>query len=138
MLACGTTTCEVKSGYGLDLESELKMLRAIRRARSRAADRSRVRRSWARTRSRSTIAARRREYVGLVIEKMIPAVAAERLADWCDVFCEHGVFTPAESKDILEAGQRAGLKARIHADELGDRAAARWSRRRSARARPTI
>jgi imidazolonepropionase len=51
---------------------------------------------------------------------MIPAVAAERLAEWCDVFCEHGVFTPAEAKDILEAGLRLGLKARIHADELGE------------------
>ena len=50
---------------------------------------------------------------------MIPAVAAERLAEWCDVFCEDGVFTPEESRAILEAGRRHGLKARIHADELG-------------------
>ena len=49
---------------------------------------------------------------------MIPAIAAEGLAEWCDVFCEHGVFTPDESRAILEAGQRHGLKARIHADEL--------------------
>jgi imidazolonepropionase len=118
MLACGTTTCEVKSGYGLDLESELKMLRAIRRAdREQPVDL--VSTFMGAHEIPLDYRSRRREYVGLVIEKMIPAVAAERLAAWCDVFCEHGVFTPAEAKDILEAGQRAGLKARIHADELG-------------------
>ena len=62
---------------------------------------------------------RREAYIDLVIDEMIPAVAAERLADWCDVFCETGVFTPEESARILEAGLRAGLKPRIHADELG-------------------
>ena len=50
---------------------------------------------------------------------MIPEVAREGLAEWCDVFCERGVFTPGESLSILEAGQNAGLKARIHANELG-------------------
>lgn len=118
MLACGTTTCEIKSGYGLDLESELKMLRAIRRL----ADEHPV-----------GIAAtfmgahevpvehrqRRDDYVRLLIDEMIPAVASERLAEWCDVFCETGVFTPGESRRILNAGLRAGLKPRIHADELG-------------------
>jgi imidazolonepropionase len=54
-----------------------------------------------------------------VIDEMIPAVAAEGLAEWCDVFCETGVFTPEESRAILEAGTRSGLKPRIHADELG-------------------
>ena len=54
-----------------------------------------------------------------VIEQMIPAVAREQLAEWCDVFCEDGVFTPDQSRAILEAGRRHGLKARIHADELG-------------------
>jgi imidazolonepropionase len=118
MLACGTTTCEIKSGYGLELESELKMLRAIRRT-DREQPIDLVATFMGAHEIPLDYRSRRREYVGLVIDKMIPAVAAERLADWCDVFCEHGVFTPAESKDILEAGQRAGLKARIHADELG-------------------
>jgi imidazolonepropionase len=62
---------------------------------------------------------RRDRYVDLVVGEMIPAVAAEGLAVWCDVFCETGVFTPAESVRILEAGMRHGLKPRIHADELG-------------------
>jgi imidazolonepropionase len=118
MLSCGTTTCEIKSGYGLDIESELKMLRAIRRT-DREQPMDLVSTFMGAHEIPLDFRSRRREYVGLVIDKMIPAVAAERLADWCDVFCEHGVFTPAESKDILEAGQRAGLRARIHADELG-------------------
>jgi imidazolonepropionase len=62
---------------------------------------------------------RREDYVRLVIEEMIPAVAAEALAEWCDVFCETGVFTPEESARILRAGAARGLKPRIHADELG-------------------
>lgn len=118
MLACGTTTCEVKSGYGLELETELKMLRAVRRL--------------AREHTVGIVATflgahdvpveyreRRDDYVRIVIEQMIPAVAAEHGAEWCDVFCEAGVFTPGESRRILNAGLRAGLKPRIHADELG-------------------
>src|SRR5204862_6096601 len=62
---------------------------------------------------------RRRDYINLLMSEMIPAVAREGLAEWCDVFCETGVFTPEESREILEAGKRAGLKPRIHADELG-------------------
>ncbi len=118
MLACGTTTCEIKSGYGLDLETEVKMLRAIRRlneshpidivATFMGAHEIPV--EHRRDRAR---------YVDLIINEMIPAVASEQLAEWCDVFCETGVFTAEESRTILEAGQRAGLKARIHADELG-------------------
>jgi imidazolonepropionase len=61
---------------------------------------------------------RRADYVRLIIDEMIPAVAAEGLAEWCDVFCETGVFTPEESTAILQAGLAHGLKARVHADEL--------------------
>jgi imidazolonepropionase len=118
MLACGTTTAEIKSGYGLDVESELKMLRAIRRLTDEQP---------------MDLAAtfmgaheipldyrqRREDYVRLVIDEMIPAVAAENLAEWCDVFCETGVFTPDESTRILQSGAARGLKPRIHADELG-------------------
>lgn len=118
MLACGTTTCEIKSGYGLDVEHELKMLRAVRRLDS--------------THAVDVVAtfmgahevpldyrSRRPEYMRQVVDEMIPAVASERLAEWCDVFCEAGVFTPAESLEVLNAGVRRGLKPRIHADELG-------------------
>jgi imidazolonepropionase len=61
---------------------------------------------------------RRRAYVDLIVKDMIPAVADEGLAEWCDVFCETGVFTPDESREILDAGRAAGLQPRIHADEL--------------------
>lgn len=118
MLDCGTTTCEIKSGYGLELEAELRMLRAIA--------------TLGRTHPVDVVAtfmgahevppefrARRADYVGLVVREMIPAVRAEGLAAWCDVFCETGVFTPGESRHILEAGARHGLRPRIHADELG-------------------
>jgi imidazolonepropionase len=117
MLACGTTTAEAKSGYGLDTASELKMLRTVR-----ALDRDHpvdlVATFLGAHEVPPEYRARRDDYVTSIIDEMIPAVAAERLAEWCDVFCETGVFTPEESRAILLAGQRAGLKARLHADEL--------------------
>ena len=118
MLACGTTTAEIKSGYGLDVETELKMLRAIRRlAAEQPVDL--VPTFMGAHEIPVDFRARREEYVRLVIDEMIPAVAADNLAEWCDVFCETGVFTPGESTRILQAGAARGLKPRIHADELG-------------------
>ncbi len=118
MLTCGTTTCEIKSGYGLELESELRMLRAIRRLGERHPI-DIVPTFMGAHEIPHEYRGRRKEYVDLVVERMIPAVAGEALARWCDVFCETGVFTPEESRAILEAGARAGMGARIHADELG-------------------
>jgi imidazolonepropionase len=118
MLAFGTTTAEVKSGYGLDRETELRMLRAVRALASEQPIELTATFMGAHE-VPVEYRARRAEYVRLVIEEMIPAVAAEGLAEWCDVFCETGVFTPDESQAILEAGARHGLKPRIHADELG-------------------
>ena len=118
MAACGTTTCEVKSGYGLTLESELRQLRAIRRL-----DAEQAIDLVPTFMGAHGIPTEHRErpdaYVALVIDEMIPAVAEAGLAEWCDVFCEAGAFTPAQSTAILQAGARAGLKPRIHADELG-------------------
>jgi imidazolonepropionase len=117
MLRCGTTTSEVKSGYGLDVDAELKMLRVVR-----TLDREHVIDLVPTFLGAHEIPpeyrGRRREYVDLVIDRMIPAVAREGLAEWCDVFCERDVYTPDESEAILRAGRNAGLKARIHADEL--------------------
>jgi imidazolonepropionase len=117
MLACGTTTCEAKSGYGLTTDSELKQLRVIR-----ALDGNHpvdIRATFLGAHEvPPEYRARRADYVALVIDEMIPRVAAEGLADYCDVFCEDGVFTPGEAARILEAGRRAGLTPRIHADEL--------------------
>lgn len=117
MLRCGTTTCEAKSGYALSTEGELKMLRTVRAlAATHAIELSPT--FMGAHEVPVEYRNRRRAYVNLVIGEMIPAVARERLAEWCDVFCEIGVFTPGESRDILEAGRAAGLKPRIHADEL--------------------
>jgi imidazolonepropionase len=118
MLAHGTTTCEIKSGYGLDLESELKMLRAIRRLdEDHAIDI--VPTFMGAHEVPVEFRHDRQAYIDLVVHEMIPSVARSGLAQWCDVFCETGVFTPEESTTILEAGVRAGLSPRIHADELG-------------------
>ncbi|HET9264880.1 MAG TPA: imidazolonepropionase [Vicinamibacterales bacterium] len=118
MLACGTTTCEMKSGYGLELDTELRMLRAMKRVGAEHAI-DVVPTFMGAHEIPPEFRERRDTYVDLVIEEMIPAVAAAGLADWCDVFCERGVFTPTESRRILDAGLRAGLAPRIHADELG-------------------
>jgi imidazolonepropionase len=118
MLRCGTTTCEAKSGYGLTTESELKTLRVVR---TLAADHDIEISATFLGAHEIPVEYRddRRAYIDRVISEMIPAVAHERLAEWCDVFCETGVFTPDESREILAAGRRAGMKLRIHADELG-------------------
>jgi imidazolonepropionase len=127
MLAAGTTTCEVKSGYGLTTESELTQLRAIHQLnRSHPIDI--VPTFLGAHDIPSEFTSRRDDYIACIVNEMIPRVAAEDLAEWCDVFCDVGYFTPDESIEILEAGRRAGLKARIHADQLatsgGCRAAA--------------
>jgi imidazolonepropionase len=118
MLACGTTTCEIKSGYGLDTATELKMLRAISRASLRHPI-DVVRTFLGAHEVPPEYRGARQRYVQLVVDEMIPAVADAQAAEWCDVFCETGVFTPDEASTILEAGVRHGLKPRIHADELG-------------------
>jgi len=118
MLRCGTTTCEAKSGYALDVEGELKMLRVVRQlAASHAIEIAPT--FMGAHEVPIEYRDRRGDYVNLVIHEMIPAVARERLAEWCDVFCEAGVFTPEESCAILQAARRAGMKLRVHADELG-------------------
>jgi len=118
MLAFGTTTAEAKSGYGLDLDTELRMLRAIRTlAAGQPVELTAT--FMGAHEVPVEYRGRRADYVRLIIDDMIPVVAREGLAEWCDVFCETGVFTPDESQAILEAGKQHGLKARIHADELG-------------------
>jgi imidazolonepropionase len=117
MLRCGTTTAEAKSGYGLETAAELKMLRAIRRL-SASQPIELVPTFLGAHEIPVEYRDRRQEYVDLLVREMIPTVAAQHLAKWCDVFCEVGVFTPAESRAILEAGTAAGLRPRIHADEL--------------------
>lgn len=117
MLSFGTTTCEAKSGYGLSFREELKQLRAIRRLQeSHPVDL--VATFMGAHAIPSEFKENREEYIRIICQEMIPAVAQEHLAEFCDVFCETGVFTPAESRQILEAGKAYGLLPKIHADEI--------------------
>lgn len=113
----GTGAVEIKSGYGLTVEGELKMLRVIKKLKQR---------------SKLSIKATflgahaypehfrqdHQAYIDLIIDEMLPVIAAEGLADYIDVFCEEGFFSPAETETILRAGARYGLAAKIHANQL--------------------
>jgi imidazolonepropionase len=116
----GVGTIEVKSGYGLTLDDELKLLRVIRRLAKDLPIRLVPTFLGAHEipLEHRQSAASRHEYVQTVIHEMIPRVAAERLASFADVFCETGVFTVSESRQILTAARGAGLKLKLHADEL--------------------
>jgi imidazolonepropionase len=115
MLAAGSTTVEAKSGYGLEIDAEVRMLRVIA-----ALNESQPVELAATFMGAHEVPPefrdRQDDYVTHVIDRMIPA--ASGLAEWCDVFCDRGFFTPGESIRILEAGIRAGMKPRVHADEL--------------------
>ena len=117
MLRLGTTTCEAKSGYGLDTETELKQLRAIR-ALNGSHPVDLVPTFLGAHAVPEEYREDRAGYVRLVCEEMIPAATGEGLAKFCDVFCETGVFSAGETRTILEAGLRHGLRPKIHADEI--------------------
>jgi len=124
MLRLGTTTVEAKSGYGLAVEDELKMLRAIHRLTA-FHDVDVIPTFLGAHTVPPEQEADPDAYVRTVIEEMIPAVADEDLAEFCDVFCEGGAFTPAQARAVLVAGADAGLDPKIHADELSDLGGAR-------------
>nr|MBQ6242416.1 imidazolonepropionase [Lachnospiraceae bacterium] len=117
MITFGVTTCEAKSGYGLDRETELKQLRVIRElGRERPIE---LVPTYLGAHAVPTeYKEDREEYVRLLTEEWIPEIAREGLAEFCDVFCEKGVFTAEESRRILEAGLANGLLPKIHADEI--------------------
>jgi imidazolonepropionase len=117
MLAQGTTTAEVKSGYGLDTTAEIRSLEAIAAA-ARVHPVTIVPTFLGAHEIPVEHRADRRRYVDLLVSEMIPEVARRGLARFCDVFCEEGVFTVAESREILDSGRRHGLALRVHADEL--------------------
>jgi imidazolonepropionase len=119
MLAWGTTTVEAKSGYGLALESEMKQLRSLHAA---AAEHpiDVVATLLAAHETPPEYRGSTDAYVAVVCEEIVPAVAAAGLARYCDVFCERGVFSPEQSRRVLEAGVRHGLRPRLHADEFAD------------------
>lgn len=113
----GTGCIEIKSGYGLNTVDELKMLRVIKRIKETTPLKVVATFLGAHAVSRE-YAGRQSEYVDLVIREMIPAVAKENLAEYIDVFCDTGFFTPEETARILEAGAKYGMRGKIHADEL--------------------
>lgn len=117
MIAKGTGAIEIKSGYGLTTDDELKMLRVIRRIKQTtpALVKSTFLGAHAVGRAYS---GRQTDYVDLVCNEMIPMVGRQGLADYIDVFCDTGYFTPDETARILEVGYKYGLKPKIHADEL--------------------
>lgn len=117
MLVQGITTCEAKSGYGLTLRDELRLLKVLEQARGAHPIGIVSTFLGAHTVPEEHRSDRER-YVRLVIEEMIPAVASVGLAEYCDVFCEEGVFSVEESRRILLAGAEAGMKPRLHADQL--------------------
>lgn len=113
----GTGCIEIKSGYGLNTADELKMLRVIKRIKETTPLKVVATFLGAHAVSRE-YAGRQSEYVDLVIREMIPAVAKENLAEYIDVFCDTGFFTPEETARILEAGAKYDMRGKIHADEL--------------------
>jgi imidazolonepropionase len=117
LLSHGTTTVEIKSGYGLTLAAELKMLRAARRAAAAAGLRT-VLTCLAAHEVPAEYRGRRAEYLELVRNVILPAVVRERLAQRCDVFCEPTVFNLEETESLLRAAQALGLGTTVHADEL--------------------
>lgn len=112
----GTGAVEIKSGYGLSTRHELRMLRVARELKKYSPLQIRTTFLGAHA---VPAGMTRAEYVDLVTREMIPAVAAEGLADYIDVFCETGFFTPEETGAILAAGKLAGMKAKVHANQLG-------------------
>lgn len=117
MISKGTGAIEIKSGYGLTTEDELKILRVIRRIRETSPAIIRATFLGAHAVGRA-FAGRQEEYVDHVCKEMIPAVAKEQLADFIDVFCEDGFFTPGQTDKILSEGERFGMGVKLHANQL--------------------
>ena len=114
---CGTANIEIKSGYGLTVESELKMLRVIKRLKESM--RLTIKATFLGAHTIPVEYKENREgYISLIIEEMLPVIQKERLADYIDVFCENGFFTNDETEQICRAGIAQGLKPRIHANQL--------------------
>lgn len=117
VIKLGTGAIEIKSGYGLSVEGELKMLRVIRRLKE--ASKVQIKSTFLGAHAVPLAYKNNKEgYINLVTDEMLPAIAAEGLADYIDVFCEQGFYTREETELICRAGMRYGLKAKIHANQL--------------------
>jgi imidazolonepropionase len=122
LLSCGTTTVEAKSGYGLTVEDELKLLRVMRQLKEE------VRLEIVPTFLGAHAVPRELspdEYLDVVVTEMLPRVTAEKLAEFCDVFCERGYFNIDQSRKILSAAKKVGLSLRGHVDQLTNSGAAK-------------
>lgn len=117
MISYGTGAIEIKSGYGLSTENELKMLRVIKRIKENSPATIKATFLGAHAVARKYIG-KEDEYVSLVCDEMIPAVAKEGLADYIDVFCEEGFFSVEQTERILSAGRRHGMRVKLHANQL--------------------
>jgi imidazolonepropionase len=117
VMATGTGAIEIKSGYGLSIEGELKMLRVIRRLRENVP--IPVKATFLGAHAYPIDYKKNKEgYLSLVIDQMLPRIAGEGLADYIDVFCEEGFFSVPDTERVLEAGARYGLKPKVHANQL--------------------
>ncbi len=117
IIASGTGAVEIKSGYGLNLDDELKMLRVIKRIKESSP--LEVKATFLGAHAvPAEYKGKKEKYVDLVINEMIPVVASEELADYIDVFCDRGFFSVEDTERILMAGMKYGLTAKIHANEL--------------------
>ncbi len=119
VIKTGTGAIEIKSGYGLSTNNELKMLRVIRKLKAESPVKIKATFLGAHA-IPLQYKDNRQEYIRLIIEEMIPLVAGEGLADYCDVFCDKGFFTVSETDQILSTAIKYGLKAKIHANELAN------------------
>lgn len=115
IISTGTGAVEIKSGYGLTVKDELKMLRVAKRIGRETPLTVRTTFLGAHAVPSGVL---KKDYITLILEEMIPAIAEERLADYIDVFCEQGFFTPEETEQIVNEGKRFGMKPRIHANQL--------------------
>lgn len=117
IISQGTGAIEIKSGYGLNTEAELKMLRVIRRLKN--LNLIPVKATFLGAHAvPSEFKGNKKGYIDLVIHQMLPAIANEKLADYIDVFCENGYYSAEETKQILEAGLKSGLTPKLHAEQL--------------------
>lgn len=114
----GTGAVEIKSGYGLTTESELKMLRVIRRMKQNSP--LMIKSTFLAHAFPLEYRSKRANYVNLLINETIPMIASEELADYVDVFCDRGFFTVEETERILMAGMKHGLRGKVHANELAN------------------
>ncbi len=117
IMMLGTCAVEIKSGYGLNVDSELKMLRVIKSLKENHP--LTIKATFLGAHAIPVEYKNNKEgYIKLIIEEMMPRIAEEKLADYCDVFCENGYFTQEETKKILEAGLKYGMKPKVHAEQL--------------------